>query len=76
MKEQAEPSDSVSDANAATSCPFTLIVSDEDDEELMMSGLQQPDLSRGYSEQKRSYFKGLSSIILKTFLTLEQEFDF
>lgn len=42
----------------------------------MMVGLQEPNLNRGYSDQKRSYFKGLSSVIFKNMQELEAEFDF
>jgi hypothetical protein len=35
-----------------------------------------PSLSRGYSEQKRQVFKGLSSVIFKELIALEKEFDF
>jgi hypothetical protein len=53
------------------------VASDEDEEELMMEGLTAPpELNRGYSEQKRDYFKGLSSIIFSNLELLEVEFDF
>lgn len=42
----------------------------------MMMGLPEPNLHRGYSDQKRSYFKGLSSAIFKNLKELEAEFDF
>ncbi len=47
-----------------------------EDELMMMEGLQQPGLLRGYSDQKRHYFKGLSSLIFRHFRKLEADFDF
>jgi hypothetical protein len=41
-----------------------------------MMGLAEPNLNRGYSDQKRTYFKGLSSAIFKNLRDLEAEFDF
>jgi hypothetical protein len=38
--------------------------------------LQSPDLSRGYSDQKREYQKGLRSVIFKSFKLAESEFNF
>ena len=35
-----------------------------------------PELTRGYSEQKRCYFKGLSSVIFNHLQRLEKDFDF
>lgn len=54
--------------------PFTLIASDEDEDSV--SGLQSPDLNRGYSDQKREYQKGLRAVIFKSFKLAESEFNF
>jgi hypothetical protein len=49
-------------------------VSDEDDDN--MENLTVPELTRGYSDQKKQYQKAFRAFVLDAFRTTESEFDF